>query len=959
MRLILCTITLFVATFSQAQKTSIKGRIIDSVGKQNLENASVSLLDSKDSTLEQFTLAKSTGSFELKNIPMGVYLLQITFQSFETYHKQIIIQNNEPEINLGNIYLRIQSKDLGTVTVTTNPIVIRKDTVEYNANSFKTKPNALAEDLLKKLPGVQVDKDGTVKAQGEQVQRVLVDGKRFFGDDPKMATKNLPSDIIDKVQVFDALSDQSTFSGFDDGNRTKTINIVTKKDKRKGTFGKGSIGVGSDDKQLLNDDNFNLSNFNNGRQITITGQANNVNKQNFSVQDFLGTLGSSGGNMRGLGGGGNGGGRGGGGMISMVQNLIGAGGGNGLVNTWGGGLNYSDDWGRKNDEVNGSGFYNNQKTNRIQNSYTENLVTGKPDSSIFSNQNQTSVTRNRNGRFNFNLEKLLDSAGSNSIVFRPNFSLQNTARSSETYTNSTRAKTDPLTSSAANSNSRNEGYNGSIDFTFRHRFKKKGRTFSINTTLGRNDNDGSGDNYSTNSYNKFGAPVIDTINQIYNSYSSTKNYGGTLSYTEPVGKSSQIEIAYNHNYQQTESDKTTYAFSDATKGYSTIVSNLTNNFRNTYKSDRGTVSYRYSKEKLNFSFGNGLQWGNLNSINRSTGNRIEQNYVNFFPTANLNYSFTRTKNLRFNYNGRTSQPSATQLQPVIDNTDPLNIKEGNPDLKQKFTHNFRGFYNSFNILTQKIFFAMVNASFTSNDIQNSIKVLPNGVQITKPVNLDGTYNIIGYVNYGFPLRKPKSNLNFGLNFTKIQSQTLVNDISNYSRNTTVGTNIIWTTNLKEKWDINFTSNSMFNIARYTLQPDQNADYFSQYLSAEATYYTKSGWSFSSDFDYTYNGGRSDGYNTSIPLWNASISKQILKDKAGEIKLYVFDMLGQNQNVTRNVASNYIQDVQTNVLGRYFMVSFSYNLRRFKGQQNNQPMMRMFKMGGGRNGGGMPPPPGGF
>ena len=953
MKLLLSAIlVVLLAATTQAQTATLKGKLVDTTGKQNLLNASVSLLDISDSTLEQFTLTKDDGSFSMKNIPFGTFLLSISFEGFKVVNRKITFNADNIDINTGTIYLQQKIDNLNEVTVTQSPIVIKKDTIEFNAGSFKTKPNALAEDLLKKMPGMQVDKDGNVKAAGEQVQRVLVDGKRFFGDDPKMATKNLPSDVIDKIQVFDALSDQSVFTGFDDGNRTKTINIITKKDKRKGWFGKGSVGLGSDGDQLLNDHNVNVSNFNNGRQITFTGQGNNVNKQNFSVQDFLGTLGNGGGNVRGFGGGN--GGRGGGGIASAVQSLVGSNGGGGIVNTWSGGLNYSDALGgsnNKKNEFNGSGFYNNQKTNRTSNSYTENLTSGQPDSSIFSNQLQSSVTHNKNGRFNFNIEKELDSLGTNSFIFRPNISFQNTIKSSASATNSTKSKTIQLTNSNANTGSENTGYNGNIDFTFRHRFKKKARTMSLNATLGRNDNDGNGNNYSINDYYKNGAITrVDTIDQTYLSNSSTKSYGSTLSYTEPVGKFSQIEIAYNHNYSQTESDKKNFAIEDVVKGYITPVTNLTNQFRNTYKSDRGTLSYRLTKSKFNFTIGNGIQWGNLNSVNRTTGNIIIQDYVNLFPTANFNYSFTKTKNLRFNYSGRTNQPSVTQLQPVIDNSDPLNIKEGNPDLKQKFTHNFRGFYTSFNILTQKVFFATVNASFVSNDIQNSVFVANNGVQKTKPVNLDGTYNIVGYFNYGFPLRKPKSNLNLGLNYTRLQSQTLINAASNYTRNTTLGTNIIWTTNLKEKWDINFTSNTMYNIARYTLQPTQDADYFSQYLSAEATYYTKSGWSFSTDFDYTYNGGRSDGYNTSIPLLNASIAKQVFKNKAGEIKLYVFDLLNQNQSTTRSIASNYIQDLDTRVLTKYFVISFTYNLRKFKGQNNSgtQPMMKMFK-GTGRSG----------
>ena len=303
--------------------------------------------------------------------------------------------------------------------------------------------------------------------------------------------------------------------------------------------------------------------------------------------------------------------------------------------------------------------------------------------------------------------------------------------------------------------------------------------------------------------------------------------------------------------------------------------------------------------------------------------------------------------MRIFYNGRTSQPSADQLQPVIDNTNPLLIRTGNPYLKQQFSHSFRFMYNSFDMFSQKIIFATVSGSFTENDIQNSTTVLQNGAQIIKPVNLSGTYNINGFFNYGFPIKKPKSNLNLMANVSRNQTQTLINSLSNYTRNTNLGGTISWTTNIKEGFDMNFSSNSNLTMARYTLQPTQNGDFFTQTVSAEATVYSKSGWVLSTDFDYIYNTGRSAGYNTSIPLWNASLSKQMLKNKAGELKIYMFDLLNQNISISRNVTGNTIQDLQTKVLKRYFMISFTYNLRKFGATQGPQnPMMRMMQMPGG-------------
>ena len=931
----------FLVSFASAQSVAtVKGILIDSLNKQSLKDASIVVLAASDSSLEVFTLAKADGSFIINNAPFGEMLVQVKFQGYEPFSKKIIFSAKNSSVDLGKIYLQIAANDLGNVTVTQSPVQMKKDTVEFTASAFKTKPNAVAEDLLKKIPGIQVDKDGGIKAQGETVQRVLVDGKRFFGDDPKMATRNLPPDIIDKIQVFDAASDQSAFTGFDDGNRVKTINITTRKDKRKGYFGRAALGAGANSDDALYDNNINISKFNGDQQITFTGQANNVNKQNFSVQDMLGSLG--GGGFGGAGGGGRGGGgatMGGGGG----GGLLGTGGGGGIVKTLSAGLNYKDNWGTKT-QFSGSYFFNDQTTNRDQNSLTENLVTGSTDSSIFSKQVQSSVTNNKNHRINFNIETNFDT--SNSLIIRPNISFQNTHSETFQTTSSTRGKIASLNSSRVNSVRDNQGINGSLEATFRHRFAKRGRTYSIGLNSSYNTNDGSGSNLSVNEFNLPFRNYIDTLDQIYTTNRDGKNNSATLSYTEPIGKNKQLEFNYNISSNVNNSGRATQGYNKVTNEYDIAVPNLSNIFENTFNANRLTLNYRVQNAKYNFSVGSGLQVGDLVSKNISTNVNLKQHFVNLFPSANFRYDFTKSKNLRLFYNGRTSQPSAEQLQPVIDNSNPLLIRTGNPNLKQQFSHSFRFLFNSFDIFTQKIIFATLSGSFIENDIQNSTSISGGGVQTIKPVNLSGTYNVNGFFNYGFPIKKPKSNLNLMANVSRSQTQTLVNSISNFTRNTNLGGTVSWTTNIKEGFDMNFSSNSNLTMARYTLQPQQNGDFFSQTISTEATIYSKSGWVLSTDFDYIYNAGRSEGFNTSIPLWNASLSKQMLKNKAGELKFYVFDLLNQNISISRNVTSNFIQDLQTRVLKRYFMISFTYNLRKFGATQGPQnPMMKMMQMPG--------------
>ena len=929
---------LLITTISFAQTSgTIKGKLIDSVGKQSLKDASITVLESKDSTLEVFGLAKPDGTFELKNISFGKMLVQITFQGYRPINKTITLTKENAMVDLGDVNMLVQSKDLQEVIVQTSPIVIRKDTIEYNAGSFKTKPNAVVEDLLKKLPGVEVAKDGSIKAQGETVSRVLVDGKRFFGDDPKMATKNLPPDMVDKVQIYDAQSDQSAFSGFDDGTRTKTINITTKKDRRKGLFGKAMAGGGNNGRY---ESSLNFNRFNGNQQISFIGQANNVNRQAFSVQDILGTLGTAGGGRGGQGGGGGNFGAAG----ATISGLGGGGSSNGITTTIAGGLNYKDVWSKKT-EASGSYFYNNLAIDRDTKSLTERFNTG--DSSVFTNQNTTAKTQNQNHRINFNIETQIDS--SNSLIIRPNFTYQNTEANNRSISTGTRGKLTNLTLTDQTTNNMGDGYNGSIDATFRHRFKTKGRTFSLNITGGATTNNGNGKNY-TKAFNYL-ILKDSLIDQISTSRSDGSNISTNISYTEPVGKNQLIEIGFNHSYRISTSDKKTLGYNTTTKDYTDNVATLTNKFENVNYSDRGSLGYRVQNAKFNLGATMGLQFATLNSANQTKpGNDVNKTFTNLFPTANFTYNFTRSKNLRINYSGRTNQPSVSQLQPIIDNSDITNIKQGNPNLGQEFSNSLRVFYSSFDIFKLRNLFALFNVSTTSNKIVNNINQTPNGFQTTTYTNRNGAYNLSGYVNYGFQFGKNKIRLNFTTNAAHSRDVSIVhslnpslaNDTLNYTYNTSIGQTVGTGFNIKEKLDLNFSATSTYYIAKNSNQASSssNTNYFTQNISIEPTYTFKGGWVLGTDLDYNYTGGLSTGYNASVPLWNASLSKLLFKNQSGELKIAIYDILNQNVSVTRTVSANYIVDQQSTVLKQYFSVTFAYNLRKFAGA--NQQMPSMFR-----------------
>lgn len=483
---ILLTINIlcFLVTQSFAQgriKGSLKGALVDTVGgTQLLSNATVALTPDKgDSTDTDFIITDKKGVFQFKSLDSGTYHLEISYQGYMPIRRTITVDATNRDFDLGVLHMQRTSDMMTAVVVQRPPIAIKKDTVEYSAGMFATKPNAVAEDLLKKMPGIQVDKTGNVTAQGETVQRVLVNGERFFSDDPKMATRNLPPDVIDKIQVFDDLSDQSKFTGFDDGNRVKTINIVTKKDKKRGYFGKFVAGAGSSQNY---DEMLNLHRFDGEQQVSVLGQANDINKQNFSQADIFG---SGGGRRNGFGGGG------GGGSSS------------GITTIWAGGANYRNALSPKTD-LTASYFYNQQHVSTFTQDSIIKPIDG--DTVQTSAGSSYSISRSQNHRIYANLESRLDS--NNSLVFRPNVTFQhsNPNAASSNYTVDNYGT--PINSSNAHSNSITNGFNiNGSNLQLRHKFKKPFRTISLDMNITSNINDGTGYNYSINNLYKLGRSI--------------------------------------------------------------------------------------------------------------------------------------------------------------------------------------------------------------------------------------------------------------------------------------------------------------------------------------------------------------------------------------------------------------------------------------------------------------------
>lgn len=946
-----------LSSFSQAPL--LTGVLKDAETKQPLDGATVKIILGKDSIS---VVSNKSGVFEFKNFNPGKYNLVVTHLGYEILKKEFTWENVLKK--LGDILLNKEAKTLAGVTIVSTPPLTRQkaDTVEISASQLKVNPDANSEDLIKKAPGITVE-NGQVKVGGEQVRKITVDGRDFFGDDATATLRNLPAEIVDKIQVFDRLSDQAQFTGVDDGSAAKSINIVTKVNMRNGNFGRVFAGYGTDNHYLAGG---NMSYFKKSTRLSIVALTNDVNQQNFAEVDLLGATGSSGGG----GFGGQGGGRqGGGGFGGGGGNFGGGGGGGGNFGGGGGGggfligqqpgvsktnsigLNYNDKWGKKLD-VSGSYFFNNRKTINSETINREYFLSG--DSSQFYNQKNISSNNNFNHRANFRFDIKLDSF--NSILITPSISIQKFESRSDLSGLNYFTDVNLISRTLNESSSSRNAYNFNNSILYRHSFRKKGRTFSVNLNTGINNQDGESfaDSYSL--YYKGPSNLSDTIRQFNDQTTKGYQLSSSVNYTEPVGKKGAIlEFRYNPSYSSNKSDKETYFINDVSGKYSEFDTSLSNVFDNTFLRQRGGISYRKGDRNKQISFGLDIQSAKLksNQVFPYTAN-VEKSFFNFLPNANINLPLSKKENIRIFYRANTREPSVTQLQDVINNTNPLLISTGNPNLKQAFSHSLGGRYTLTNATKSKSFFINFFGSAASNYVATATYIakkdsiltpsvtLYKGSQLTKPVNLDGQWNLNTFITYAMPLKFIKTNMNLNASVTYNRNPGLINNQAGITKSTNFATGAVFASNISQYVDFTVSYNANINKAKNTLQPQLNNNYFMSTAGIKLNLLSKKGWLLNNDISNQSYKGLSDGFNQNYWLWSMAIAKKILKKQAGEIRLAVFDLLNQNQSITRTVAETYIEDKNTKVVKQYFMLTFTYNLKNFgkapARQQNYNPNM---------------------
>ncbi|GAA4498153.1 outer membrane beta-barrel protein [Hymenobacter ginsengisoli] len=934
MRFLLFAVLAWLLTFSAAAQSIVRGKVLDGKDQSPLIGANAVLIHLPDSVRTGSAVGPD-GSFEITGVAPGRYVFLASYVGYKDQRQPLTVPAGGEPISLGTVTLATGGIALKTVVVTGQAVqqTQRGDTTSINAKAFKVNVDATAGDLIGKMPGIAVDAQGKTQAQGEQVQQVLVDGKPFFGTDPDAVLKNLPAEAIDRVEIFDQQSEQSRFSGFNDGNTQKTLNIITKPQFHNGQFGRAVGGIGPDGNDRANGTSatkaryrasLNLNDFHGNRRTTVLAQSNNVNEQNFGTDDLLGVIGNSGGGGGGRGGRGGGGGGSGANPGDFLVNQSG-----GISTTNAAGLNYSNSWNRQHTQLNGSYFFN-RSNNTLNSTTNRQFVNG----TLYQETSQAS-SLNYNHRANFRFEQQLDTA--TSLLFRPRLSWQQND-ANNTLLGITSNNGQPQSQLNTLYNSDNRGINPGGDLLLRRRLgQRAGRTISLNITGAYTNRQGT--NY-LNSTSVGGTSA--TLNQRSTLAQNSGNIGGNLAYTEPLGKQSQLQANYSLNYAPNNSDKRTFNFESG--DYTRLDTALSNVFNNYYLTQGGGLSYRYNTRKIQFSAGVSAQVAQLRGDQTfPIAGPVDHTFWNILPQAMLMFRPDRQHNLRVFYRTSTNAPSINQLQAVVNNSNPLQLTIGNPDLKQEYAHNLVARYSGSNPEKKGNFFALLSGSFTQNPISNSTIVasratvvqpegtnlrvlLPVGGQLTQSTNLSNQYSLRTLGNYGSPLFGSKINVNASLGGSFSQNPGLVNGGLNYARTPAATLGLTLSSNISQNLDFTLSSNSTQSYVRNTLNTQLNTSYFNQLTRLRLSWIVGPGISFQTDVTHTLYRGLSSAYNQDYVLWNASLGKKLFPGQRGEIKLYAFDLLAQNRAIQRNVNVAYVEDVQTTVLQRYFMLMFTYNIR---------------------------------
>lgn len=865
--------------------------------------AAVALLHLPDSAILLQTLTGENGGFQFSNnAKTGDYLLKISFIGYENYHQNLVQADFETDtIDLGRVKMTPLSKLLSEALVTAlrEPVQIRGDTMSFDAKAFPTQANAVAADLVKKLPGIELEKDGSLTAQGEAVQQIMVNGKPFFGNDPQIALQNLTADAIEAIEIYDKRSDQAEFTGIDDGNRRKTINIRLKKDFNKVKTGKFAGGYGTTNRYF---GRANYNDFTDTRKWTLLGTANNINRTGFGVEDFTAFTGQ---NRRRDGGFS---------QPNLQQNTS-----KGFQETQSGGINFNGDLSSKTD-LNGTYFFNNQTilTDRLFDRQSF-LKAG----SFFTHTKSINETTNRNHRLSGTLDHKFDSL--NSIRATTNLSwTQNWVSLSAQSEN---LKGDTLLQNRQSRRSYTEGggLNGSASLLLRRRLSKTGRTASVGLNYSRNE---SARTVALNSLIHYydGLGLLrrdDTIAQSDDRDNARNDYSTSLSYTEPLTKKSLLEGSIRLGLAENFSNRSVF---DLKRGEPLFDNALSNIYTNDFNYQRYGLHWKLNGgQRYQMTFGGQFQRSILRGVFLTRQESLEQVYRYFLPTARFDYSISKQNRLNFSYETQVNEPTIDQLQPVRDNSDPLNLYIGNKDLRPEYLNRLRFSYSNFNRRSFTFFNANLNGTYTSHKIANMLTIDSALRRTTQPVNTDRAVNLDGHTALGFRFFRNRLRLNWTTNANWQEGIGFINGIKNLTQRLNSSTSFRTEWQMPDTLELSLRAVVRYNQTDYSVQTNLSQWFISYSYEAEMTIALPYQLRLSTNFDYTILTGKAFGQAQGIPLVSIAATKYFDKQRRRELRLTVVDALNRNTGINRFADANYVQEERIRSLGRYALLTFTYSL----------------------------------
>jgi hypothetical protein len=916
--LLLCAICTNV--FAQDGAT-VKGKLTNAKTNEAIGYAAAVLSELSDSTKRTGAITNFSGEFNFATLKKNRYQLKLSALGYKTIVMKVNVE--DANVDLGLIKMEDDAIGLKEVNITADNVRLKKDTIEYNAAAFKTKPNAAVEELLKKLPGVEIDKDGNILVQGEKVSRLTVDGKDFFGTDPKTATKNLPADAIAKVQVIDSKTLEAKATGIDDGQREKVLNLTIKEDKKNGWFGNANIAGGTTEKY---NSYLSANHFNKNLQFAILGMSNNINNANFNFSDLSNFSGGNIGNIFAP--------PAGGGFSINVNNGRTTISGSGVfdnnaigdVTTHSGGVNYSNTWGKKNtlavsssyftyfSKGNGDRFSNVQDLNK-----SDVLRTGEIANRISDNQAH---------RFNLKAEYHPDSL--TDIVLRPNVILN--------YTTNTNLRNFSSAFDAAGKNNDGNQYlqqhnvTPSLfgEFSVLRRMPNNKGSISLRLNGTQNTFNADWNNRSLlNTYSN-GTTRVTNINQETGQENSTKAYTVNANYVRPVfNKKWNASLAYLYNRSTVDAEQLTYDYNAITGNYETIVPDFSNRLANHSFLQAARIGFIYSGAQWTYNFGFGLQQTGLdaslyNSAGVNTGN-INKTYYNVLPRLNINFKNKANQTIVLNYNANVNLPAVTDLQPVQNNTNALYQRIGNPELEARKSHRMSINFNTFSPDNNKYWNGYFLYSLSFDDTGNEVRYV-NGVQLVRPVNVDGNYFISTGTYFGRPLKIKGMRMGYGLNFYTARNAGFIEGDKNITNRFNIGPNASFSYDVDDKLNAGIFISPGFNLVKNSLPTALNNRYFNFYNSANISYEFIKDLRVDAQLEYNGTAGRTGGFNNNAYLLNAGIEKYMMNDRL-TLALKGFDILKQNTNIDRSVNASRIEDVRYNNITRYFYLSLNYKIAK--------------------------------